>query len=156
MNPILFLLVGLLLVFLEFYVPGAVMGTAGGLLILASIFLAAITYQSSWTIALFAIAALAATVFIIRFALWYIPRVKGDKSIYSNGAQVGYKASVFDASVVGKTGVVLSDLKPGGYILIEGKQHQALSESGYIPEGEKVLVLRGEGESLIVKKEATS
>ncbi len=156
MNPVLFLLAGLMLIFLEFYVPGAVMGTAGGLLILASIFLAAITYESAWTILIFVIAAIAATISVIRFALWYIPRVKGDKSIYSNGAQVGYKASGFDASMIGKTGVVLSDLKPGGYILIEGQQHQALSESGYIPEGEKVLVLRGEGESLIVKKEATS
>lgn len=156
MNPILFLIFGLLLIYLEFYVPGAIMGTAGGLLIVSGIFFAVITYEHAWQVIAYILVAIISTIALIRYALWRIPRVKPESSIYSNAAQNGYKASTFDESMVGKTGIVLSDLKPGGYISIEGQQLQALSESGYIGQGEKVLVLRGEGESLIVKKETSS
>lgn len=132
------------------------MGTAGGLLILSGIFFAVITYEHTWEVVAYILVAIISTILLIRFALWRIPRVKPDSSIYSDAAQDGYKASTFDATMIGKTGIVLSDLKPGGYIAIEGQQLQALSESGYIAQGEKVLVLRGEGESLIVKKETIS
>lgn len=149
MNPYVLLIVGLVLILLEFYLPGAVMGTAGGLLVLASLFLAVIQFQSTWWILFFFIVALASVAAVIKFALWKIPRTK---SIYSSGDQTGYQASSFDASAIGKKAVVLSDLKPGGYILVDGKQEQAISESGYIAQGEEVIVLRGEGESLIVMK----
>lgn len=150
MNPFLILLIGLFLVLLEFYLPGAVMGTAGALLIIGSIFLFIIQNDSPIYITLYFVFTIISVYAVIRFALWYIPRSK-KYSIYSSGAQEGYQASGFDASLIGKQAVVYSDLKPGGYIFIEGKQHQAISESGYVQRGQKVLILRGEGESLIVK-----
>lgn len=149
MNPFVLLIVGLLLILLEFYLPGAVMGTAGGLLILASLFLAVIQFESSWSILLFFILTVFSVIAVVKYALWKIPRTK---NIYSSADQEGYQASSFDTTAIGKKGTVLSDLKPGGYILIDGKQEQAISESGYIPQGEEVIVLRGEGESLIVMK----
>lgn len=152
MNPFMFLIVGLILIFLEFYLPGAVMGTAGALMIAASLFLFITESNSAWAIALFFLITAVSIVAVIKFALWYIPRAKPGKSIYSAADQEGYQASAFDATAIGKTGIVLSDLKPGGYILIEGVQHQAISESGYITQGEEVVVLRGEGESLIVQR----
>lgn len=150
MNPFLILFIGLFLVLLEFYLPGAVMGTAGALLILGSLFLFVLQNNSPLYIVLFFLFALISVFAVIKFALWYIPRSK-KYSIYSKGAQEGYQASAFDTTLIGKEAIVYSDLKPGGYIFIDGKQHQAISESGYIPRGQKVLILRGEGESLIVK-----
>ena len=149
MNPYILLIVGLVLILLEFYLPGAVMGSAGGLLILASLFLAVIQFNSTWAIVLFFLIAILSVIGVIKYALWKIPR---SKNIYSSGDQEGYFASSFDASAIGKKGVVLSDLKPGGYIMVDGKQQQAISESGYISQGEEVIVLRGDGESLIVMK----
>jgi membrane-bound serine protease (ClpP class) len=151
-NPFLLWLLGLILIYLEFYLPGAIMGTAGGLILVGSIILFVVEYQSPlWSI-LYFIAVATSVALLIKYALWHIPRAKKGRSIYSNSAQEGYQASDFDESAIGKTGIVLSDLKPGGYIQIEGKQHQAISESGYIPKGEEVVVLRGESESLIVRK----
>jgi membrane-bound ClpP family serine protease len=89
---------------------------------------------------------------LIKFALWRIRSAPQNRSIYSDNYQKkDYVASTFDTSAIGKTGVVLSDLKPGGYILIDGKQHQAISQTSYVTKGSTVLVLYGEGESLIVK-----
>lgn len=151
MNPFLLWFVGLVLVFLEFYLPGAVMGVCGGLLIFISVLIFAQQSASGLATFLYILGVISSIALAIRFALWKIPRTKSDYSIYSDKDQEGYIASGYDKSAIGKTGTVLSDLKPGGYILIEGTQHQALSQSGYIVKGSQVKVIGGEGESLIVK-----
>ena len=148
---VLLWLLGLLLILLEFYLPGAVMGIAGGVLIVISIFLFAGTANSGLATLLFLVGVVISIAVLIRFALWRIRSAKPDYSIYSDDAQVGFIASTYDKSAIGKKGIVLSDLKPGGYIKVEGKQHQAISQTGYINRGEEVLVVSGQEESLIVK-----
>lgn len=152
MNPYLLLLLGYVLIFLEFYLPGAIMGILGSLLVITSILVFVSQSGSLLFSLLYIVVALLGIAALVKFALWKIPRTKSSFSIYLRGDQKGYRASSFDTSAIGKVGTVLSDLKPGGYILIDGKQHQAVSVSGYIEKGTKVLVLKGQEESLIVKK----
>jgi membrane-bound ClpP family serine protease len=149
--PYIFLVIGLFLIYLEFYLPGAVMGTAGVLLLIASLFLFIMEYQSPVLITFYSLFIVGAVAAVVKYALWSIPRGKSS-GIYSKNDQTGFTASTFDVKLIGKTGVVVSDLKPGGYIAIEGVQAQAISESGYISQGSEVIVLRGEGDSLIVKQ----
>jgi membrane-bound serine protease (ClpP class) len=151
-QPYILLFMGLILIFLEFFLPGAVLGTIGAILLLWSWFSIAAVSESLLEVSLFIGGSLAALYGIVRFALWKIPRSKSSFNIYLKGDQEGYVASGFDKEAIGREGVVLTDLKPGGYILIGNEQHQALSQSGYLSKGEKVIVLSGEGESLIVKK----
>ena len=143
--------IGLIMIFLEFYLPGAILGTIGGILLVSSILLAADSENLLFTV-LYTFFVVASVVALIKYALWKIPRGRHKDSIYSDDSQVGYYASSYDLDAIGKKGVVLSDLKPGGFIEIEGNQLPAISESGYIAKGESVLVLRGEGDSLIVTK----
>lgn len=152
MNPYLFLILGWLLVLLEFYLPGAIMGTVGGVLIVTSIFLFAMQSSSFLAMLLFFVISLLGVVAVIWFALWQIKSTKNKNTIYSSKDQTGYVASSFDATAIGKTGVAITDLKPGGYILIEGKKYQAISVSGYITKGTEVTVISGQEESLIVKQ----
>lgn len=152
MMPFFLLGFGLLMILIEFYLPGAIMGIIGCLLLLASIILFASQSTSPIAIALFIVGAIASVALMIRFAIWRIVHTKPAKSIYSDDSQVGYQASHYDHTAIGKKGIVLSDLKPGGYILVEGKQHQALSLTGYLPKGTEVMVVSGQEESLIVKK----
>jgi membrane-bound serine protease (ClpP class) len=142
---------GFLLIFLEFYLPGAVMGVTGGLLVLASIIIFAMQTQSPLAIILYILGTTVLLAALIKFTLWRIRQAKPDYSIYSNADQEGYQASQFDASAIGKRGIVLTDLKPGGHILVEGKRLQAISQSGYISKGAEVVVIGGQEESLIVK-----
>jgi membrane-bound ClpP family serine protease len=152
MITFILLMAGLFLIYLEFFIPGAVMGIAGALLIIASIFMFIMGQSSSLLIVCYLVFVGISIALVIKYALWRIPKGKPENSIYSSAQQQGFQASDFDRTTIGKIGMVLSDLKPGGYILVEGKQHQAISESGYIPQGEQVLILKGEGDSLIVKK----
>lgn len=153
MVAFILLFVGLLLVFLEFYLPGAILGTIGGVAILASLFLFAYTSSSSLEIVLFSVGTILALSAVIKIALWSIVRQKGKHTFYSEANQKGYTASSFDETAIGKTGTVTADLKPGGYIDVEGRIHPAISTMGYVQRGEKVEVIGGQEQSLIVIKE---
>ncbi len=158
MIPFLLVLLGLALILFEFYLPGAILGTLGGISILAGILLFASQTSSLLAIVLFVLGTAVAVGLLIRFAIWRIVHAKPQYSIYSNANQEGYQASSYDKSAIGKTGVVIADLKPGGYILVEGRQHPAISISGYLVKGETVIVIGGQEQSLMVqltKKEQT-
>jgi membrane-bound ClpP family serine protease len=151
MTPFILLALGLVLILIEFYVPGAIMGIAGGILIAVSIYMFASQAQYSWEVVIYVVAVAISIGYLIKFAIWRIKTAKPERSIYSNKDQEGFVASRYDQTAIGKRGTVLSDLKPGGYILIDGKQHQAISLTGYIPKSSEVLVIDGQEESLIVK-----
>lgn len=155
MISFILLFMGLILILLEFYLPGAVMGFLGGTAILFAI-LSFGQSHSLWATILFVASAIALIILLIRFAIWKIVSAKPDASIYLKSDQEGFRASSYDHQAIGKTGVVLSDLKPGGYILIDGVQHQAISTIGYIAKGTEIKVVSGQEESLIVipKKES--
>jgi membrane-bound ClpP family serine protease len=150
---IAFLLVflGLVLILVEFYIPGAIMGILGGISILTGIILFSSQTSSLIAIIFFVIGSAVAVGLLIRFAIWRIVHAKPQYSIYSSADQEGYQASFYDQSAIGKTGVVIADLKPGGYILIEGHKHAAISLGGYIAKGEQVDVIGGQEQSLMVK-----
>lgn len=152
MNAIFWLLIGLALIFAEFYLPGAILGIIGGIFVVISVVTFATDVNSPLYIILYLIATGLAVGFTIKGALWSIKNNKSRFRIFSDDSQDGFIASKFDQSAIGKKGTVVTDLKPGGYIQVEGKQHQALSRSGYIVKGSEVDVIGGQEESLIVKQ----
>ncbi len=151
MISFLLVILGLVLILVEFYLPGAIMGILGGISILIGIILFASQTSSLTAIIGFVIGTAICVICLIRFAIWRIVRAKPQYSIYSEDSQEGYQAVSYDKQALGKTWVVLSDLKPGGYILVDGHQQPAISLSGYIPKGEHVTIVGGQEQSLIVK-----
>ncbi|MEM1283100.1 MAG: NfeD family protein [Chlamydiota bacterium] len=144
--------IGFLAILCEFFLPGGIMGTVGALFILGSIVIFASNSDSLILTFGYIVITLVAFGLLVKFALWRIKHGKPGKTIYSDDDQEGFVASKWDRSLVGKDGFVSTDLKPGGHITIEGKQYSAISQSGYIPYGEGVTVIGGEGETLIVKQ----
>jgi membrane-bound ClpP family serine protease len=152
MIPYVLWILGLLFVLMEFYMPGIILGTIGGILLITSVILFIEQSSSPVAIILFMGAVGISLGFLIKYTIREIPKSKKGFNIYLNKDQAGYYASSFDATAIGKTGVVISDLKPAGYIVVDGKRHQAISISGrYLPQGTHVIVIRGQEESLIVK-----
>ncbi len=152
MTSYILLAVGLLMIYLEFFLPGGVLGILGGIFVLTSMVWYGMNSDSAWATLFFVVMSLWLVTLLIRVTLLRIPKAKPGRSIYSDDAQSGYYASKFDKKAEGKIGVVTSDLKPGGHVIIDGEHHLAISQSGYLKKGEKVQVIGGEGESLIVKK----
>lgn len=149
LSALILLILGLVCILVEFFVPGAVMGVLGTILLVVSLLVFGNEHSVVETLLYFLFICVLLGV-LIKVALRRIQLSKN--GLYSHGDQEGYLASEFDTSLIGKEGTVLSDLKPGGYIEIEGKQQQALSQSGYIVRGKPVRVIGGEGESLIVEE----
>ncbi len=150
--PILLLMCGLVLVFIEFYLPGAILGTIGAILLVLAVVFFALQATALWPVLLFFLVTVGLVVLTIKFALWSIRAARPDRSIYSRHDQEGFQASAFESSLVGEQGIVDADLKPAGFILIEGKRYQALSKTGYLPRGVEVVVTGGEGAHLVVKR----
>lgn len=137
--------VGLLFIYLEFYLPGGIMAVIGAMIGFAGVLLAFhANYLAGFIYALFEIVAVFV---VIRMALKGVER----SGLCLTNDQEGYTSSSFDASLVGMDGEVLVDLKPSGYVLVKGIRCQALSEGEYVKKGTRVKVVNGEGAHLIVR-----
>jgi len=128
------------------------MGTAGAILIIASIITYATSGASGTEILIFVVVAVLSLAFVIRIALWSIKRTKKTGSIYLNADQEGYRASRYEQDLVGKQGVCHTLLHPGGFVVIEGKKYAAISVSGFFEKGDTIEVVEVEGETLKVRK----
>lgn len=51
-----------------------------------------------------------------------------------------------------KEGVSLSELRPSGFIEIDGEKYDALSEGGFIPRNTLIKVVRVEGAKIFVRR----
>ena len=63
----------------------------------------------------------------------------------------GYTSSFYSNSLLGKTGVVHSRLRPSGKVEIDGEIYDAYSRGEFMDQGEKIIVISTEGTSLKVK-----
>lgn len=149
--PFILLLVGMILIFLEFFFPGGILAIAAGVLLLVSIVIFAMQSSSFlWTLLYTAGIVIVVSV-LIKFTISKIRQGKF-KGIYLSSAQNGYMASEFSKELIGKRGEAISDLKPAGHILVEGKRYQAVAKAGYIEKGARIEVIGGEGAHLIIKE----
>lgn len=142
-------LLGLLLIYLEFFVPGGILGILGGVAFIISIGLFFLESGRLWHSILFIVVMIILLILTIRLALW---KIKQKPEMFAQDEQSGYVASSFDESLIGKEGEALTNLKPSGHIMVEGNRHQAVSESSYIKKGESIKIVGGEGARLICRR----
>lgn len=150
------LLVGLFAILLEFFVPGGIVGAIGAIILFLSIISFASSSESVLLTIIYIIFLSIISFYIMKYLLFRLRHGRFKGTIYLDTDQKGFVASSWDKSLIGKEGIVMTDLKPGGHIVIDGKKYSAISQSGYLVKGEKVNVFGGEGESLIVRSERTS
>lgn len=66
----------------------------------------------------------------------------------------GYTSSFNDKTLVGKSGVAHTVLRPSGKVLIDGDVYDAYTRGDYIDKDQKIIVTSDEGTSLKVKLDA--
>ncbi len=148
---VLLTLVGLIFIFLEFFLPGTVLAILGALTLVASVALCFSQLPAVYA-TLYLLLVLLAILAVCKIALLRI-RASGKKGdFYLPDDQEGYVASFFDKELIGKKGTVATELKPAGNVAIDGVQYSALSEGGFIPRGFPIEVIGGKGSHLIVRK----
>jgi membrane-bound serine protease (ClpP class) len=141
-------LIGLLLIYLEFFLPGAILGVLGGVFVVFSVFLFSfLLHPTVWSLLSYITFVLFSVFVLIRFSLKKIKH-----KYVSDKHQEGFVASLHQKELYGEKAIVVSDLKPSGHIQINDENYQAVSKLGYIKKGSEVQVIGGEGARLIVKK----
>ncbi len=159
---ILFIL-GVISLLLEiFVIPGfGVFGIFGIVAIVGSLFLGlmpATQFLTSEAIKLAVWELSGAFVLAIIFSyflLKYLPKSKVfNKLILKDNidSSTGYTVKKEVRKLVGKKGVALSDLRPAGIGMFNGKRVDVITEGDYIEKDEKIIVIAEEGSKVIVKK----
>ncbi len=142
-------LIGLFLIYLEFFVPGGILGALGGLAYAASLIIFVWVSQSSITSLIYIILMILLLIATVKFSLW---KVKQKPALFAKEEQSGYFASSYDKELIGKEGTALTNLNLSGHILVEGERYQAVSESSYIKKGESIKITGGEGARYTVRR----
>lgn len=142
---------GLLLLLAEAFHPG--FGIAGGLglaLMVAGIILTARTPFEAVVMFVLLLLLLAALLFfVLRSAKsGFLYR----KLILKSAAtrQEGFAAVAEDATLIGKEGIVLTQLRPAGTGEIEGVRLDIVSEGAFIEAGTSIRIIRVEGRRIVV------
>lgn len=151
---VLLSLVGLILIFLEFFLPGAVLAILGSLTLVLSLALCFSRFPAIYG-AFYLFFVLLGLLLVCKIALWRVRASAKKGDFYLSSDQEGYLASTFDKELIGKEGVAATDLKPAGHIVIANVQYAAVSESGYISRGSPVEVVGGKGSHLIAKEKSS-
>ena len=69
-----------------------------------------------------------------------------------NNDTAGYHSSISYNELLGKNGTAETFFRPSGYISIDGKKYDAVSEGEFIDKGSNLTVILGEGNRIVVKK----
>lgn len=153
MTLIIFLFaLGIFLFAVEVLVPGGILGIAGGVLLLAGCILSFVRYGSTGgLLAVVASILVGALVFYIEFKI--LPKTRVGKRFFLNREITATATALQDDArdLVGKAALSATVLAPSGYVTIDGKRYEAVSQSGQIAPGTELKVVDANRFQLTVK-----
>jgi len=142
-------IMGLVLIYLEFFLPGGIFAIGGTLLLISSIFMLLIEKIQIIYFIIYTILLISFVFLIIKLAL---KKIKTNKDIFLDSNQEGYRASIYRKDLIGEIGTAFTDLRPSGKIFINEIYYSATSKENFIEKGSEIQVIDGEGANLIVRK----
>ncbi|MBD3266915.1 nodulation protein NfeD, partial [bacterium] len=147
-------LVGLLLMFVELFVPGGIVGIIGGLLMAGGIYLSFQDYGPT-TGVLVLTACILATITVAILAFKFLPRTFMGKWLIlgdSTSKETGYHSdSYLDDNLVGKEGYAESGLRPSGIAMIDDDRIDVVTEGEYLAPKTRIKVIRVDGNRVVVE-----
>jgi membrane-bound serine protease (ClpP class) len=149
---VVLMILGFALIFLEVFLPGAVAGTIGGILLLVGITLCFREYgQSTGVLVTLGSAVLSVAIVVVGYKLLRKSSFGKSLVLESNEEDFGPKNSGQNVSI-GETGVAETDLRPSGIGVFGKRRASVMTDGDYVYAGSTIRVERVESHSLIVKK----
>lgn len=137
---ILLFAVGMALVVAEVVMPGIILGLLGAAAALGGIW---IGFEVSPALGIGEL--LAAVIAVPLLFYWGVRRMQLTKAIETEPPKEDL------SKLVGRTGEVVHDLRPGGTVLVDGARYDAVAVTGYVARGARVSIVRAEGKKVFVK-----
>jgi len=144
---------GILLIFLEFFLPGAVAGTLGVAALILSLFIAG---EDALQIGVSIFIAIMISIFVFFMMIKIFGRklVLFNKMVLFDTARKedGYASNINRTDLLGKVGTALTILRPAGTIIIHNERIDVVSEGDFIEQNAKVKVIKVEGARIVVRE----
>lgn len=153
MVPLVLFIAGIILILSEFFLPGAIMGILGFLLIVASTITG---IQKFPEYSLFIIVGeVMGLVGGILFGMFLITKTKLQNLVVMGdimSAEDGYSGPAQDPELVGKVGLAHTALRPAGTVMVNDERIDAVSDGTFIDLGAEVRVIQVEGYRVVVEE----
>lgn len=153
MESIILVVIGIVLIVLEFFVPGGIMGVLGVLSIIISLLLAANNIEHM----IFSI--LIALLVTIIAAIILFKRFGYEKGIFrhiilfdSTSSDKGYVSNVTRNDLIGLVGFTVTPLRPSGTAVFNNERIDVVTEGGFISNNKKVKIVKAEGPRIVVRE----
>ncbi len=146
------LIVGLLLLVVEIFVPGfGVAGGTGVVLLILGIFLTASSPFEAMAmfVLLLVLIAIVLTIVLRSAKSGRLSRTLILQS--SSKKEYGYSSSNDPSALIGKTGRAMTHLRPAGTGEFDGKRIDIVSDGGFIDKGETVRIINAYGSRIVVE-----
>ena len=142
---------GLLLLFLEMFLPGLIAGFIGAALLVVAVSMSYSSYGAEGGNIALVIALLASG------ALWWwwayhFQNTRFGRRMTLQSSDSGKTYTPGLDKLIGQTGTALTALRPGGTVTIDGKKVDAISDGEFVELGTAVRVIRAQGICVIVRR----
>lgn len=144
------LILGIVLVVLEMFIPGfGLPGISGILLIGLGIYLQAKTLEEALMLLLAIVALLGIALFIM---LCVTRKKRFAKSPIVLNASIHPAPQTDMHYFNGREGVVVTPLRPAGAVDFDGVRLDVLAEAEFVPAGARVRIIKAEGNRILVRR----
>jgi len=147
---IFLLAAGVILVCLEIFIPGGVVGAIGALALLASVWLAFrhTDFGPTWLLV-----TLSLTLAGILVSVRFVARSPLGKKLFLHTDEKDYRGTDEAlAGLLGHTGTALSDLRPSGIADFSGQRVDVVTGGDFLSRGSELRVLEVSGNRVVVEK----
>lgn len=152
-EAVVLFVIGIILIILEFFVPGGIIGALGFGAIIGSLFIA--TNNPVHMVVSLLVALIISFSLSILLVKVFGRKMKFFKKMILTDAtktEQGYISNPNRPELLGKEGVALTDLRPAGTVLVDDERLDVISEGSFTLKGTKVKVVKVEGSRITVRE----
>lgn len=142
---------GLLLIVAEIFLPGGVLGLAGGGCLIAAAVIAFEQFGPAGGF-LFTLAEVVLGAVVVLQAVRWIPKTPLGRGLVLDSAIEGSAPAKENAALLGREGVAITPLRPAGAARVDGRRLDVVTEGGLIEPGTPVKVIAVEGMRVVVRR----
>ncbi|MGE7905434.1 NfeD family protein [Peribacillus sp. NPDC094092] len=146
-------IIGVILVLIEFFIPGGIIGLLGFSAIVGSLFLAT-GDPVHMTISLLIAVTVSILVFILLVKVFGKQMKFFRKMILTDATKTeqGYVSNPNRLDLLGVEGKALTDLRPSGTALVKEERVDVVTEGSFISKGSSIIIVKVEGSRVVVRE----
>ncbi len=134
------LLAGFMLIGMEIFIPGGILGSIGAVAWLVAAGIGMVKFESPWNMLSAFVLLLMG---VLTFVVWikYFPKSRVGRSLSLNESTADYKShTTDDALPVGTVGEAISTLRPSGIARFDGKRVDVVADGEWIEAGHPIKI----------------